>query len=143
MDRAFDLVPFAIPLIGSFDALFHVPSFSVQNESPMLSVDRGAIAGRPRPDLMLPGHGARREFVGDCHGVGSFLIIVVEILAAGCYHAGRSIEIQYPAKSIESVNSVIAKFTRAVIPHPVPAVMKTIHIECPLGRGAEPEIVVD
>ena len=143
MDRTFDALLFDVALVSGLDAFFHVPALSVEDQGAMFTVHCGPITCPPRPDTVFPGNRANGELVGDRHGIGSFLVIVVKELAAGSNDAGRDVQIEDPAESVEGVNAVVTQFAGAVVPHPVPAVMETIGVESPFGCGAEPEIIVD
>src|SRR5207245_7561860 len=121
MDRTFDALLFDVALVSGLDAFFHVPALSVEDQGAMFTVHCGPITCPPRPDTVFPGNRANGELVGDRHGIGSFLIIVVKELAAGSNDAGRDVQIEDAAESVEGVNDVVDQFAGAVVPHPVPA----------------------
>src|SRR5262249_21009795 len=109
-----------------------------ERDAPVLAFDAGL-----RPDAMLPGQASMREIEGGDLGVRRLLVVVVEVLAAPAGNAERGVEAEHPAGHVEGVDGVVADLAGAVIPEPVPMIMKAIRIERPLRRRAEPEIIID
>ena len=50
---------------------------------------------------------------------------------------------QPPAGDVHLVDALVADVAVAVVPVPVPLVVEAVRVERPLGRGAEPEVVID
>src|SRR5262249_12452298 len=133
--------------VGGLDAVAHLPAAIIEDQDAVLTVQRDAprlaLEAGPRPDAMLPDHGAIGEVERGDLRVRSFLIILIEELAAAGRDADRGIEIEQPAGEIESMDAVVAYLAGAVIPVPVPLVMEPILIEGPLWCGTEPKAVID
>src|SRR5436309_8466885 len=101
MDRAFDALLFAVALVHGLDALFHVPGIALEDQSAVLTVHRRAVAGPLRPDPVFPGDATGGEIIADRHGVGGFLSVVVEELAASRNDARWRIQTEEPAEPVE------------------------------------------
>jgi hypothetical protein len=90
-----------------------MPALSVEDQGAILTVHCGVITCPPRPDTVFPGYGASGELVGDRHGIGSFLIIVVKELAAGSNDPGRGVQIEGVVKTM--MLSPLKKVTAGLI----------------------------
>ena len=76
--------------------------------------------------------------------IGPFLIVVEEVLAAQRRDpVGESVEAHAPDADVDVVDAVVADVARAVIAEEAPVTVHAIGVERRLGRGAEPEVVVD
>src|SRR5206468_2189736 len=95
------------------------------------------------PDAMFPDETGVVEVVRHHLGVGGLLVVVVEILAPAAGDALGGVEAEHPSGGVEGVDAVVAQLAGAVIPVPVPLVVKAVRVEGPLRGGAEPEVVID
>src|SRR5262245_14126525 len=133
-------------LVAGFDAVLDMPAAIVEHQDAALAIELHAprLAGdaNERPDAVLPQNRAVGEVEGGQVSVGSFLVVVVEELAAAGANADRGVEIEHPTSQIESMNAVVAQFAGAVVPVPMPLVMEAIGVEGALRRRAEPQIVI-
>ncbi len=75
-------------------------------------------------------------------GVGRLLVIVEHEMPADGADFGGILHAQAPARHIDLVNALVAQVAVAVVPEPVPVVVKTILREGVLRRRAQPQVVV-
>ena len=92
---------------------------------------------------MLPDQAGLGEFPGDDLGVGHFLVVVEDELAARRADGERRIDAQAPAGDVDAVDAVVAQLAGAPVPEPVPVVVKSVRVKRPVGRGPLPHRVVD
>ena len=107
--------------------------------------DAGFVVGHPVAHLEFH-HlllAALVEFEGGVQGVGRLLVVVEHEVAADGADLGRILHAQAPARDIHLVDALVADVAVAVVPEPVPVVVEAILRELVLGRGAEPQVVVD
>src|SRR6185437_12426913 len=83
------------------------------------------------------------KFAADVEHVGRLLVIVKHHVAADGADLLRILYAQAPASDIELMDALVAEIAVAVVPKPVEVVMKAIAGKGMLGRGAQPEIVMD
>ena len=84
------------------------------------------------------------ELEGDELRVGGLAVVGVAEPAAGGHDGlGELVLAQAPAGDVHLVDALVAEVAVAVVPDPVPVVVEPVGVERPLGRGAEPEVVVD
>ena len=137
------------------------PTAAIENQGAAFAVKRdrraAAFDAVMAPQPMFPddgfgggglllrffGAGRRLELVIDEQGVGGFLLIVEGVFAAARGDLLRPIDAQSPAGDIQHVDAPVAQFAGAVVPEPMPVVMKAVRLEFPLRSGAEPKIVID
>ena len=74
---------------------------------------------------------------------GLTVVGVAEPAARGKDSLGELVLVQSPAGQVHLVNALVAQVAVAVVPEPVPVVVEPVGIERPLGRGAEPDVVVN
>src|SRR5262249_4854857 len=134
----------SVALVGGFNAILDMPGILlVKDQRAVFAVQHQPVTRLfPRPEAMLPVDRTSGEIISDSQGVGSFLIVVVEELAAAGSDANGSFQVEEPADPVERVNAVVAQLAAAEIPHPVPAVMETIGVEGPFWGGSDPKIIV-
>src|SRR5437870_8727207 len=134
-------------LVRGHDAVAHVPALVVEDQVAVLAMEHDAPGGSLDaslcPDAVLPDQAGARKVIAHDHGVGRLLIVVIEVLAAAAGHAQGGIEPQQPSCHVEGMNAVVAQLPRAVVPAPVPVVMKAIGVEGPLRCWPQPQVVVD
>ena len=76
-------------------------------------------------------------------GVRCLTVIYVSEAAADAHSAvGQRILIERPAGDVHLMNTLIAQIAAAVVPEPVPIVVKLPTFDRPLRCGAEPEVVI-
>src|ERR1043165_2025146 len=76
--------------------------------------------------------------------VGRLAIVVETIASTEAHNFARKIVLaQAPAHDIECVDAVVAELAVAVLPVPMPLVMKAVRIKRPVVCGPFPKIVVD
>src|ERR1700729_4334997 len=85
---------------------------------------------------------ATAKFKAGAQGVGCLLIVVEHEVAADGADFGGIFYTQPPASHIDLVNALVAQVAIAVVPEPVPVIVKTILGEGVLRRWTEPQIIV-
>src|SRR5208282_1161854 len=91
---------------------------------------------------MLPDQAGLGEVEAGNHGVGRLLVVGVKVLASAGADPRRGVEPENPAGHVQGVDAVVAQLAGAVVPVPVPVVVEPVGVERPLGRRAEPEVVI-
>src|SRR5579871_2667692 len=82
------------------------------------------------------------EFKSRRQGVGSFLVIVEHKMAAHGADLRGVLHAQTPPRDVHLMDSLVSEVSVAVIPEPVPVIVKTVTRELMLRRGTKPQIVV-
>src|SRR5262249_5959930 len=75
-------------------------------------------------------------------GVGSFLVVLEAVAAAGRGDPGREIDAQAPAAQVDHVDAVVAQLAVAPVPEPVPVVVQVVGAEGPPRGRALPQLVI-
>ena len=82
------------------------------------------------------------EFEAGAQGVGRLLVVVEHEVAADGADFGGILHAQSPAGHVHLVNALVADVAVAVVPEPMPVVVKAVRRECVLRRRSQPQIVV-
>src|SRR5262245_39769730 len=76
--------------------------------------------------LAFPGDTAVAEVERRHINIGRFPVVIEVVAIPAARDAFRRVNAETPARKVERVDAVVAKFTRAPIPKPVPVVVKDI-----------------
>src|SRR3982750_4387123 len=93
--------------------------------------------------LTVPNDALVAEIKAGDAGIGSLPVVVEMIAVAAAGHAFRTIHLQSPARKVQGMDAIIAQFSSAPGPEPVPVVVGQIVTERFIRSRALPETPIE
>src|SRR5947209_5607553 len=97
----------------------------------------------PHFECQQPVLAAFTELVRNGQGIRSLLVVIEHVMTTDCAHLIRIADAQTPARNVQFVNALVSEIAIAVIPEPMPVIVKTVFGERVLWRRAKPLVIMN